>query len=106
MVSDEQLSLAIGKRGQNVRLAAKLTGWRIDIKSITGPIPVASLVGVGPKRTNILAKAGYTTVGNLVKSNPEQIAKLSGIGPKIAKLIYQSAKTKAKLVEAKAKEKK
>lgn len=106
MVSDEQLSLAIGKRGQNVRLAAKLTGWRIDIKSITGLIPVASLVGVGPKRADILAEAGYTTVSNLVKSNPEQIAKLPGIGPKIAKQIYQSAKTKAKLAEAKAKEKK
>ena len=104
MVGDEQLSLAIGKRGQNVRLAAKLTGWRIDIKSITGLITVASLEGVGPKRADILAEAGYTTVSDLVKSNPEQIAKLPGIGPKIAKLIYQSAKTKAKLAEAKAKE--
>jgi N utilization substance protein A len=35
VVADDQLSLAIGKRGQNVRLAAKLTGWRIDIKSET-----------------------------------------------------------------------
>jgi N utilization substance protein A len=35
IVADDQLSLAIGKRGQNVRLAAKLTGWRIDIKSET-----------------------------------------------------------------------
>ena len=35
IVPDDQLSLAIGKRGQNVRLAAKLTGWRIDIKSET-----------------------------------------------------------------------
>jgi len=33
VVEDQQLSLAIGKKGQNVRLAAKLTGWRIDIKS-------------------------------------------------------------------------
>ena len=33
VVEDKQLSLAIGKKGQNVRLAAKLTGWRIDIKS-------------------------------------------------------------------------
>ena len=35
MVPDYQLSLAIGKRGQNARLAAKLTGWKIDIKSET-----------------------------------------------------------------------
>ena len=32
-VSDDQFSLAIGKRGQNVRLAAKLTGWKIDVRS-------------------------------------------------------------------------
>ena len=41
-VADDQLSLAIGKGGQNVRLAAKLTGWRIDIKGITNEETVSS----------------------------------------------------------------
>jgi len=40
---DKQLSLAIGKKGQNVRLAAKLTGWRIDIRSDTAPAAGASV---------------------------------------------------------------
>ena len=41
-VADDQLSLAIGKGGQNVRLAAKLTGWRIDIKGVTADEVVSS----------------------------------------------------------------
>ncbi|MEF3401817.1 transcription termination/antitermination protein NusA, partial [Listeria monocytogenes] len=45
IVPDYQLSLAIGKRGQNARLAAKLTGWKIDIKSET----VATELGIYPR---------------------------------------------------------
>ena len=49
VVPDYQLSLAIGKEGQNARLAAKLTGWRIDIRPDTAPVPGAS-EGAGPVR--------------------------------------------------------
>jgi N utilization substance protein A len=42
IVPDYQLSLAIGREGQNARLAARLTGWRIDIRSDTAPPPAAS----------------------------------------------------------------
>ena len=45
-VADDQLSLAIGKGGQNVRLAAKLTGWRIDIKGSGGQVPTSEGVGI------------------------------------------------------------
>jgi N utilization substance protein A len=42
VVPDYQLSLAIGKEGQNARLAARLTGWRIDIRSDEAPAPAAT----------------------------------------------------------------
>ena len=45
IVPDYQLSLAIGKEGQNARLAARLTGWRIDIRSDTGPPAPAPVAG-------------------------------------------------------------
>ena len=49
IVPDYQLSLAIGREGQNARLAARLTGWRIDIRSDTAPPPAHSLTLVGPR---------------------------------------------------------
>ncbi|MFC6714495.1 transcription termination factor NusA [Branchiibius cervicis] len=48
VVPDFQLSLAIGKEGQNARLAARLTGWRIDIVPDTAPDPAASAADEGP----------------------------------------------------------
>jgi transcription antitermination factor NusA-like protein len=61
IVPDDQLSLAIGKEGQNARLAAKLTGWRIDIKSAS----VASEQGLyQPSSTS---SSGSTTVGGKVR---------------------------------------
>ena len=51
IVPDYQLSLAIGKRGQNARLAAKLTGWKIDIKSETD----AREAGIYPREETLLS---------------------------------------------------
>src|SRR5713101_5239854 len=77
IVEDTQLSLAIGKKGQNVRLASKLIGWNIDIKSeeekrqeieaqmaaLTAPgTPLAELHGVGPKTIEKIEAAGITNV--------------------------------------------
>jgi N utilization substance protein A len=66
IVADDQLSLAIGKRGQNVRLAAQLTGWRLDIKSesklmqeqVGAKLAVANIPGIGPMRAEILVNEG------------------------------------------------
>lgn len=77
IVGDDQLSLAIGKRGQNVRLAAQLTGWRLDIKSegkleqelVGAKLSVANVPGIGPMRAEILVNEG-------VKS-PAEVAALS-----------------------------
>ncbi len=91
IVDDSQLSLAIGKKGQNVRLAAKLLGWRVDIKSeeekrqevetalteLTVPgAPVSVLIdhGLTEEEVSSLVEADVTTVERLASMNPEDIA--------------------------------
>jgi len=97
IVADDQLSLAIGKKGQNVRLAAKLTGWNIDIRSKTeidklSQIPIGKIQGVGPKTAKALIKAGFKTTGDISKTDVKKLTKVEGVGKKTAEKILKSAK--------------
>ncbi|MBI5629530.1 MAG: transcription termination/antitermination protein NusA [Elusimicrobia bacterium] len=106
LVSDEQLSLAIGKDGQNIRLAARLTGWELEIKSEgqrsaeakagqdEAAKVLAELEGVGPKTIEILVKAGFTDISKLAQCKPEELMTLQGIGEKTAAKIIASAKAR------------
>ena len=108
IVADDQLSLAIGKEGQNVRLAVKLTGWHIDIKSESAKKAAAAaqkeqkmddftgLGGVGEKTAEILVKAGFKTVDSLANATVESLTALQGIGEKTAQKIIDSAKKVSK----------
>ncbi|MEW6555921.1 MAG: transcription termination factor NusA [Elusimicrobiota bacterium] len=110
LVTDDQLSVAIGKDGQNVRLAAKLTNWHIDIESETERKSITEakkeqkiddftgLDGVGEKTAEILVKAGFTTLESIVNTTTESLTALQGIGEKTAQKIINSAKN---LLEAK-----
>ena len=98
IVDDTQLSLAIGKKGQNVRLAAKLLGWKIDIKSeeekrqeveqqmqaLTGgpTTPIEQVTELGESIIQKLVAAGITTVEALADMTPEQLEEIPGIGEK------------------------
>jgi N utilization substance protein A len=98
IVDDTQLSLAIGKKGQNVRLAAKLLGWKIDIKSeeekrqeveqqmqeLTGgpSTPIEQVSELGDGIIQKLVTAGITTVEALADMTPEQLEEIPGIGEK------------------------
>jgi N utilization substance protein A len=95
IVADDQLSLAIGSNGENVKLAAKLTGWQIDIRSV-GQIEEESaflkeLAGVGEKILIGLKQAGFLTHKDIVRGGIEGLCKVSGIGPKLAEKIFARA---------------
>jgi N utilization substance protein A len=96
LVDDDQLSLAIGKRGQNVRLASKLTGWQLDIKSTSQPTrvdrPLRELPGVGPLLEQRLGEAGVTTVQELAAKTVAGLTAIKGIGEKTAERLLESAK--------------
>jgi transcription termination/antitermination protein NusA len=110
LVADDQLSLAIGKGGQNVRLAAKLTGWQIDVRSQaqkkeaaqaafqtqpqeeTPASDLSQLEGVGPKTAEVLEQAGWGEIERLASATPADLTALDGIGEKTAEKIIESAK--------------
>ncbi len=100
IVSDEKLSLAIGKRGQNVRLAAKLTGWRINIKGESEAAEekketmhsLAQLPGVGQKLAQILSEAGFHSLQEIAGAEPSKLVKVPGIGKKKAEKIQIDAR--------------
>jgi N utilization substance protein A len=104
IVDDTQLSLAIGKKGQNVRLAAKLLGWKIDIKSeeekrqevesamsalVPTGAPVSILIdhGLSEEIAEKLIEAGVGTVEKLGSMTPEELEAIPGIEPSIVEKI-------------------
>src|ERR1700689_5280810 len=115
IVEDTQLSLAIGKKGQNVRLASKLIGWNIDIKSeeekrqeleaqmaaLSAPgTRLSDLAGVGPKTIEKIEAAGITTIEKLADMTPEQLMEIPGIGKKMIEKIHLSVKEYFEALEA------
>lgn len=86
-VSEDQVSLAIGKEGQNVRLAVKLTGWKIDIYSekVKPSTDSLALLGISGRYAKILANAGVTTLDQLRSLTPEKVKEIKGLGPKALK---------------------
>jgi N utilization substance protein A len=96
LVASDQLSLAIGKRGQNVRLASKLVAWEIDVRSresIEEDIKrLFQLKSVGKKIAAILVDMGYGDIHTLARQTPEVLSRLKGIGEKKARSIIEEAK--------------
>ncbi len=97
-VPENQLSLAIGKSGQNVRLAAKLTGFKIDVvgatltaEGIKEEVKLEDLEGVGEKTAQTLHDSGINTANDIINSSVEKLTQIEGIGEKTAEKIMESA---------------
>jgi N utilization substance protein A len=100
VVADDQLSLAIGRRGQNVKLASKLTGWRIDVRSESAAEEeskrarksLESIPGIGFGESELLFQEGYRSVGEVAEASVEDLTEVEGIDAERAALIIQGAK--------------
>src|ERR687895_2977216 len=106
VVDEDQLSLAIGRNGQNVRLASELTGWKIDLYSsrewldrggdarLFAPLPeeqdtaadvkLSEIEGLGPATVAVLEDAGYRTLNDIIDLEREDFLRLAGIAPEEA----------------------
>jgi N utilization substance protein A len=114
VVEDDRLSLAIGKSGQNAKLAAKLVGWKINIlgeseyreqKKLEDQLKiyVSELPGVGKKLKEKLAEAGIEVIQDLAKSSIETLTEMEGIGQKKAASLIEAAKNYLKPAQKKGK---
>ena len=101
IVPDEFLSIAIGKKGQNVRLASKLTGWHLDVKSETkysiamqsGYDSLVALSGVGVSMADALYELGFYSAEEVSKATVEDLTQIRGIGEETAKKLIAAAQT-------------
>jgi N utilization substance protein A len=99
IVPDDQLSLAIGRKGQNVRLAVQLTGWKIDIKSESKMRDLARWLGeamsvapgCGEPEGELLVQQGITSLEDLARADVDMLTQLPGVDEKSARAIQQRA---------------
>jgi N utilization substance protein A len=99
IVPDDFLSIAIGKKGQNVRLASKLTGWNLDVKSETkytiamqsGYDSLVALSGVGISLADALYELGFYSAEEVSNATPEDLIQIRGIGEETAKKLIAAA---------------
>jgi len=103
IVEDDQLSLAIGRHGQNVKLASRLVGFEINVRSHSDAndkkkakeescLSISDLPGVGAKVEGILDKAGFKEIEDIANAKLEDLTEIKGVGKKTAEKILESAK--------------
>jgi N utilization substance protein A len=99
IVPEDQLSLAIGRKGQNVRLSSRLTGYDLDVMTVQehaelrarGREEIESLPGVGDSLVNTLLLNGFESFEDIVRRGPEALAELPGLGEAKAQRICEAA---------------
>jgi N utilization substance protein A len=105
-VNDDQLSLAIGKRGQNARLTSKLTGWQVDIdaaqtvaigfeeKVAQAVQALAAIPGISPEQAALLFQNGFTSLEALLQAQESDLAEVPQLGESAA-AILEAARAEA-----------
>jgi N utilization substance protein A len=107
VVDEDQLSLAIGRNGQNVRLASELTGWKIDLYSsrewlerggegplfspvplveedVASQVPLTEMEGLSPELVTVLMAAGYRLLTDVLDLERDDMLKIAGMSPELA----------------------
>lgn len=100
IVNDDQLSLAIGRRGQNVKLASKLTGWRLDVRSVSAAEEetrkarqsIEAIAELGFTEAELLFQEGYRSAAEIADATPEEIRDIEGIASDRAEAIIAAAR--------------
>jgi N utilization substance protein A len=107
IVEEKQQSLAIGKKGQNVRLASKLIGWQIDVKSeeqkkqevlsvmeslTSSSTSLSELEGISDRIIERLREAGIENVERILEMGEEKLKEIQGVGDKTAAKIMEAAR--------------
>ncbi len=100
IVPDDQLSLAIGRRGQNVRLAARLSGWKIDVRGESeadeearqARSSLAAIPGVNDMTAELLFQDGFKSAEELAETDLEVVLAVEGIGAEKAEVIYKASR--------------
>ena len=100
IVGDDQLSQAIGRGGVNVRLASKLTGWRIDVRSVSvaeeeakrSRASIEAIPGLQFTEAELLFQAGYRSAKEVADAVLEELNEIDGISPERVAIIFQAAK--------------
>lgn len=99
IVADDQLSLAIGRRGQNVKLASKLSGWKIDVRSVSvaeeeakrARASLESIPGIEFTTAEMLFQAGYRSVRDVADAELDELTQIEGIDEALAAQIQRDA---------------
>jgi N utilization substance protein A len=103
IVPDDQLSLAIGKKGQNVRLASRLTGWKLDVRSESeaedearrARASLSAVPGLGDVTAELLYQFGFKSAAEVAASDVETLTEVEGIDAERARSILQAAEEHA-----------
>ncbi len=110
IVPDDQLSLAIGKKGQNVRLASRLTGWKLDVRSESeaedearrARASLSAIPGLGDVTAELLYQYGFKSAEELAASDAETVGDIEGIGAERADAILEAAREHVARLQAAA----
>jgi transcription termination/antitermination protein NusA len=110
IVPDEFLSIAIGKKGQNVRLASKLTGWHLDVKSESiynqamqsGYNSLMALPGVGISLADALYEKGFYSAEEIGKASAAELLQIRGIDEELAASLIEAARLQVEKAAAEA----
>jgi N utilization substance protein A len=105
IVPDDQLSLAIGRKGQNVRLAAKLTGWKLDINSETRAREIrefadeslGAIPGMDADLIEVFFAHGFRRASDIADANPEVLQQIPGVAPEQVPVMQEAARKQAVL---------